>query len=114
MVSNTISWKSIRDEVLADAEVKAEYDKIKPEFDIAQQIIALRKQSGMNQRDFAQMIGIKQPQLARLESGKQIPKIETLTKIAREAGYSIEIHLIPNEPESTPKRNPLKISCHSI
>ncbi len=48
MVSNTISWKSIRDQVLADSEVKVEYDKIKPEFDIAQQIIALRKQSGMN------------------------------------------------------------------
>ena len=48
MVSNTISWKSIRDEVLADPEVKVEYDKIKPEFDIAQQIIALRKRSRMN------------------------------------------------------------------
>lgn len=114
MVSNTISWKSIRDEVLANPEVKAEYDKIKPEFDIARQIIALRKYCGMNQRDFAEMVGIKQPQLARLESGKQIPKIETLKKIAKEAGYSIEIHLIPNEPESTPKRNPLKIPCHSI
>lgn len=110
MSSNTISWKSIRDEVLADPEVKAEYDALESEFNIARQVINLRKSSGLNQRDFAERIGIKQPQLARIESGKQIPKLETLTKLAAGAGYTVEIHFVPVEGnQEAPQIEPLHI-----
>ncbi len=53
MTSNTISWDSIRDKVLADPVVKAEYDALQSEFDLARRVIALRKASGLSQRDFA-------------------------------------------------------------
>jgi hypothetical protein len=43
MTSHTISWDSIRDEVLADPEVKSEYDALEPEFQLASHIISLRK-----------------------------------------------------------------------
>jgi transcriptional regulator with XRE-family HTH domain len=114
MAAKTISFESVRDELLKDPKIKDEYDKLKDEFDIARQIIALRKERGMNQRDFADMIGIKQPQLARLESGKQKPKIETLEKIARGTGYSIEIRLIRNDLESTKNQQVMKIIYPSI
>lgn len=97
MTTNTISWKSIRNEVLANPDVKAEYNALKPEFDLARQVIAIRKASGLSQREFAERIGIKQPQLARIESGKQIPKLETLIKLASGAGYTVEIHFVPTE-----------------
>ena len=51
----------------------------------------------MNQRDFAAKVGMKQSQLARIESGKQIPKLKTLAKIAAIAGYEVEVNLIPSE-----------------
>lgn len=97
MTSNTISWDSIRDEVLADPEVKAEYDALEEEFQLASHIISLRKSSGLNQRDFAKLVGIKQPHLARIESGKQVPKLETLAKLALKAGYTVEIHFIHSQ-----------------
>ena len=53
--SGTISWKSLRDSVLANPEV-----------------IALRSESGLTQRELAERVGIKQPQLARIESGRSI------------------------------------------
>lgn len=109
MTSNTISWDSIRDEVLADPEVKAEYDALESEFQCARQVIALRRASGLNQRDFAKRVGIKQPQLARLESGKQIPKIETLAKLARGAGYDIEISFVAPKGKRAHKVEPLRI-----
>lgn len=109
MTSNTISWDSIRDEILADPEVKAEYDALESEFQCARQVIALRKASGLNQRDFAKRVGIKQPQLARLESGKQIPKIETLVKLARGAGYELEISFVAPKGKRSPKVEPLRI-----
>ncbi|MUG96264.1 helix-turn-helix domain-containing protein [Scytonema sp. UIC 10036] len=109
MNSNTISWKSIRSQVLADPKVKAEYDALETEFNLARQVISLRKASGLSQRDFADKIGIKQPQLARIESGKQMPKLETLTKLASGAGYAVEIHFVPIENKQAPKIEPVRI-----
>lgn len=105
-----ITWDSIRSEVLADPEVKAEYDALESEFDLARRVIALRKASGLNQRDFAARVGIKQPQLARLESGKQMPKLETLSKIASGAGYEIEIHFVSIQDKQVQEVEPLRIS----
>lgn len=95
MNSNTISWKSIRNEFLENPDVKAAYDDLELEFKIARRVIALRKASGLTQREFAEKVGIKQPQLAVIESGKRLPKIETLTKIANRAGYTLEINFVP-------------------
>lgn len=50
--TNTISWNSVRAEILADPAVKAEYDALETEFDVARDIIALRIAAGLNQRDF--------------------------------------------------------------
>lgn len=113
--SKTVSWDSIRDEVLADPAVRAEYDALEMEFNVARQIIALRKVSGLSQRDFAARIGIKQPQLARIESGKQIPKLETLMKLAAGSGYNLEVHFVPaDHKKRVPEIAPLQIPTRSL
>lgn len=60
MTANTITWDSIHAEVLADPEVKAEYEALEAEFSIASQIIALRAASGLTQRELAELLGMKQ------------------------------------------------------
>jgi DNA-binding XRE family transcriptional regulator len=107
--TNTIAWDSIRDEILADPTVKAEYDAIETEFNLAKNIIALRKASGLSQRDFADRVGIKQPQLARIESGKQMPKLETLIKLASGAGYALEVHFVSEGKNKVSYISPLQI-----
>jgi transcriptional regulator with XRE-family HTH domain len=108
-ITNTISWDSVRTEILVDPSVKAEYDALETEFDVARHIIALRKATGLNQRDFADRVGIKQPQLARIESDKQMPKLETLMKLAAAAGYAIKVHFVPADQSPVPKIDPLRI-----
>jgi transcriptional regulator with XRE-family HTH domain len=39
--------------------------------------------------------GIKQPQLARLETGKQLPQLDTLATLAAQAGYNLQMELCP-------------------
>jgi DNA-binding XRE family transcriptional regulator len=107
--NNTVAWESIREELLADPTVKAEYDALEAEFNLAQHIIALRKVSGLSQRDFADRVGIKQPQLARIESGKQMPKLETLMKLASGAGYTLEVHFVSEGKKKVPHIAPLQI-----
>ena len=93
--NNPITWDSIREKILSDPEVKAEYNALNAEFEIARTIITLREKVGLTQREFAAKVGMKQSQLARIESGKQIPKLQTLAKLAAVAGYEVEVNLIP-------------------
>jgi transcriptional regulator with XRE-family HTH domain len=117
MTENTIPWDDIRAKLLADPAVKAEYEVLKDEFNIASQLIALRSITGLTQREFAQVVGMKQSQLARIESGKQIPKLETLAKLAASAGYAVEVHFIsltPNQDKETENLNPLRIPVPEV
>ena len=113
---NTISWNSVRNQVLADPEVKAEYEALKPEFDIARRIIAMRAAVGLTQREFAEQLGIKQSQLARIESGRQIPKIETLAKLAAAAGYELKVSFISQKPNLSQQQEiePIRISISEL
>jgi transcriptional regulator with XRE-family HTH domain len=114
MTENTISWDSIRADMLADPTIKAEYDLLDAEFSIASVLIALRTASGLTQREFAKKVGMKQSQLARIESGKQIPKLETLAKLAAGAGYRVEVNFIPLKGKEAPKIQPLQIAVPDI
>jgi hypothetical protein len=40
--------------------------------------------------------GMKQPQLARLETGKQLPRLDTLAMLTAEAGYELQIEFVLN------------------
>ena len=111
----TTLWKSVRDSVLADPEVKAEYDALENEFNVARAVIALRSQSGLTQRELAERIGIKQPQLARIESGKQLPKLETLALLADGAGYTIEVNFVPKtRKKRSQKIKPIKVAPREL
>ena len=116
MITNkTITWDSVRDELLSDPEVKAEYDALTAEFELARTIITLREKVGLTQREFADKVGMKQSQLARIESGKQMPKLQTLAKLAAVAGYEVEVNLIPTEKntEHQIESLPLNINLRS-
>ncbi|NEO22687.1 MULTISPECIES: helix-turn-helix transcriptional regulator [unclassified Moorena] len=95
MSAKTIKWDDVRSQVLANPEVKAEYEALEFEFNIASQVIAIRAATGLTQREFAQRLGMKQSQLARIESGKQVPKLQTLAKLAASAGYAMELKFTP-------------------
>lgn len=57
---------------------------------IINKIVKARESLGLTQREIAKKCGIKQPALARIETFKVVPQINTLIKIAQAAGVSIE------------------------
>lgn len=52
-------------------------------------LIAERERQGLNQRQLADRSGIKQPMLARLESKRACPTIDTLCSWAQALGCSL-------------------------
>ncbi len=114
MTANTITWDSVRDEILAAPELKAEYDALSPEFELARAVITLREGIGLTQREFAAKVGMKQSQLARIESGKQTPKLKTLAKLAAAAGYEVEVNLVPVEGVQEKDAKPLRLTPNEL
>ena len=69
----------------------AEREKINFEIDLIGKLIEAREQKGLSQRELAELSGVKQPAIARLESMKTTPQIDTLFKIVNPLGYTLSI-----------------------
>lgn len=69
----------------------AEKEKINFEVKLIGKMIEAREEKGLSQRELAEICGVKQPAIARLESMKTTPQIDTLFKILNPLGYTISI-----------------------
>ncbi len=69
----------------------AEKEKINFEIELIGKMIEAREEKGLSQRELAEISGVKQPAIARLESMKTTPQIDTLFKILNPLGYTISI-----------------------
>ena len=69
-------------ESLEDKEFAEIYEETKAEVELSVALTKRREGLGFTQQQLADMTGIKQPMLARIEKG-QIPKPATLQKIAK-------------------------------
>lgn len=59
------------------------------------QIRALRKQYGLEQKDLAELTGMKQPSISKLEKAGNRPNIETLKRIADGFDVALIIKFVP-------------------
>ncbi|MDP3974011.1 MAG: helix-turn-helix domain-containing protein [Candidatus Daviesbacteria bacterium] len=79
-------------------EMKGEMDKVREEWDIAFQVVNLRKKAGLTQKQLAELVGTKQSNIARLESADNTSYTrETLYKIAKALKARLEIRIVPLE-----------------
>ena len=75
--------QTIKKKMLAEREVRAAYDALADEFDLARELIAARVRAGLTQAEVAARMGTTQSVVARLESGAQMPSVNTLLKFAK-------------------------------
>ncbi|WP_258553887.1 type II toxin-antitoxin system RelE/ParE family toxin [Eggerthella lenta] len=79
---------------MKDPEYAAEYERLQPEYDIIDAIIAARAEENLTQRELAQRCGMKQSAFARLESGNANPTLETLKRVAEGLGKQLRISFV--------------------
>ncbi len=77
--------------VLRNPKIKAEYDKLEPQFAPIEAILEARAKKGMTQAQLASKIGTKQSAIARVESGNANPSIGFLQKLAEALGKKLVI-----------------------
>jgi len=87
----TIPYEVLKERSLQDPEVRAAYDALEP----AYQVACLRIERGMTQEELAQEVGTKQPNIARLESGRVSPSLGLLRRVAEALGARVVVRLEP-------------------
>ena len=73
----------------------AERAKIEFEAELIGKLIEAREVNGFTQAQLAEVAGLQQSAIARLESLKATPQIDTLFKVLTPMGYKLAI--VPNE-----------------
>lgn len=71
--------------------IPEERRKIDFEVELIGKMIEAREKKGYSQRELAELSGVKQPAIARMESLKSTPQIDTLLKILAPLGYTLSI-----------------------
>jgi len=86
-----LDFDEFLEESLKNPKIKAEYDKLEPEFAVIEAVLKARVQKGITQEQLAKKIGTKQSAIARIESGNANPSIGFLQKLAEALGKKLVI-----------------------
>lgn len=76
-----------------------EYDKL----ELARQIRQLREARGLSQAELAELLGTRQPSIARIESGRVLPRIDMLFRLATALGLRLRLDFHTPDRERTRK-----------
>lgn len=87
-------WREYLDEQMRDPEFATEYQALDGEYALIRQLIALRIRRGLSQRQLAERAGMKQPSIARLESGRAA-NLQTLRRIADALDADVRVSIEP-------------------
>jgi len=89
-----VSFRKVLEEEMTDPEFKSAYDALEQEFSIAQALIDARSAAGMTQAEVAKKLGVSQPVVARMESGRNI-SIKSIARYATAVGRPIRLEILP-------------------
>jgi ribosome-binding protein aMBF1 (putative translation factor) len=89
----TIGLEELKARLLANPEVKTEYEALGPEFEISTELVRARLRAGLSQAELASRMGTSQSTIARLESGQTLPSTKTLLRFAQATGSRVQVRL---------------------
>ena len=82
-------------EQLKNPEFKTEWDKLDPEFQIIRSLIEIRNERHLSQKQLAEITGITQADISRIENGNANPSLKTLQRLANGLGMKLKLEFIP-------------------
>ncbi len=85
------TYEDMHAELMRDPEYREAYDALGPRYEFIGAVIAARKARGWTQRDLAKACSTSQPAIARLESGDQDPKLDTMVKVCNVLGLPLTV-----------------------
>lgn len=85
------TFKDWQKEQLKDPEYVAIARELEPGYQIAR----LRIARGLTQAQLAELVGTRQPSIARIENGKTLPSLSFLERVASVLNARVEVNILP-------------------
>ena len=89
-----MEWSKAKEIILKNKNVRKEYELMEAEYKIIEEIIMARREKNLTQKGLAELIGTKQSNISRLESGNYNPSLEFLQKVATAMGKKLEVRIV--------------------
>ena len=86
----------LKKELMKDKDFKAEYEAIQPEMDVIRGLIDARIASNLTQKQLAELSGVNQSDISKIENGTRNPSIRLLQKLAAGMNMSLKLQFIPS------------------
>lgn len=89
---NTAEQVHLQD--MQDPAYRAEHERTRFANDVAIRVLRYRSEHGLSQTAFGRLVGMRQPHVARLESGEHEPSLATLVRLsaALQVDFTVDIH----------------------
>ncbi len=89
------NFRETLNEQLKNPEFKKEWDALEPEFQIIKAMLDTRNEKAMTQKQLADITGIPQADISRLENGNANPSLRTLQRLADGMGMKLKLEFVP-------------------
>ena len=89
-----MEWSKAKEIILKNENVRKEYELMEAEYKIIEEIIMARREKNLTQKGLAELIGTKQSNISRLESGNYNPSLDFLRKVATAMGKKLEVRIV--------------------
>jgi len=86
-----MKWSEAKGIILENDEVRNEIKMNEAEYKIIEDIISTRMERNLTQKDLAELVGTRQSNISRLESGNYNPSLGFLQKVASAMGKKLEV-----------------------
>lgn len=80
-----------------DAELKREYDALEIEYQLKQALIDIRNEKHLTQKDLAELTGIHQSDISKIENGNANPSLNTLRRLADGLGKKLKLEFVDTD-----------------
>ena len=89
------NFRETLNEQLKDPVFQAEWEALEPERQIIRAIIEGRERRDLTQQQLAEITGIQQADISRLENGTGNPSLRTLKRLAAGRGMQLKLEFVP-------------------
>ena len=90
------NFRETLNEQMKDPEFRAEWEAQEPERQIMLAILDGRLNCNLTQEQLAQVTGINQANISRLENGTANPSLRTLKRLAEGMGMELKLEFVPH------------------
>jgi transcriptional regulator with XRE-family HTH domain len=86
----------IHEQDMRDLDYRREYERTRLANDVAIKVIRYRATHNLSQAALARMVGMRQPNIARLEAGDHEPSLSTLSRLSAALGLDFSVDVKPD------------------